>query len=207
MLIGEGQDWLEGVQRAWEILSLINPESICHKAKVDFDELAGHYILTLFNEKVYISSKERRVWGGSKVADFILNELSHYSRLSILWYLIQARDIPLSGNLTSPREVDGGLIFAQGSHVLPVDRLIEKYGNDVESLVKKGISLGGEYMNYGDASIRLFPFPKVPVVLLIWKSDEEFPARVDVLFDSTCSEHLPTDIIWSTAMMSILVML
>ena len=128
MLIGEGQAWLDGVQRAWEILSTLNPEGVCRKAKADFDELAGHYILALFNEKIYISPKERRVWGGSKVADFILNELSHYSRLSILWYLMQAKDIPLSGNLTSPKEVNGGLIFAQGSHMLPVDRLIEKYG-------------------------------------------------------------------------------
>ena len=62
-------------------------------------------------------------------------------------------------------------------------------------------------MNHGDASVKIFPFPRVPVVLLIWKHDEEFPARADILFDSTCSEHLPTDIIWSTAIMSILVML
>jgi hypothetical protein len=62
-------------------------------------------------------------------------------------------------------------------------------------------------MDYGDTSVRLFPFPRVPVVLIIWKQDKEFPARADILLDSTCSEHLPTDIIWSTAMMSILTML
>ena len=45
------------------------------------------------------------------------------------------------------------------------------------------------------------------MILLIWKEDDEFPARADMLFDSTCSEHLPTDIIWATAMISVLVML
>ena len=207
MLIGEEQGWLDGVERAWEVLSSLSSEDVCLKAKADFDELNGHYILPLFNEKVYISLEERRVWGNSKLVDLVLNDLSHYSRLSALWYLIQAKDIPISGNLVSPREVNGGLIFAQGSHVLPLDRLVDKYGSDVKRLIKKGVSLGGEQLNYGDASIRLFPFPRVPVVLLIWKHDEEFPARADILFDSTCSEHLPTDIIWSTAMMSIMVML
>ena len=207
MLIGEGRDWLDGMARAWGILASLGPEDVCRRTKADFDELAGHYILPVFNEKVYVSFKERRVWGDSTAADFILNELSHYSLLSILWYLIQAKDMPLSANLVSPREVNGGLIFARGSHMLPLDKLVEKYGSAVEGLVRKGVSLGGEPLNYGDAAVRFFPFPRVPVVLLIWKPDEEFPARADILFDATCSEHLPPDIIWSTAMMSILVML
>ena len=207
MLIGEGQDWLDGVGRAWKILTSLSPEGVCSQTKADFDELAGSYILPLFNEKVYISLKERRVWGDSRVADLVFNELSHFSVLATLWYLIQAKDIPLSVNLVTPREVIGGLIYTQGSHVLPLNKLVDKYGDCVQELVKRGISLGGEQLNHGDASVRLFPFPRVPVVLLIWKRDEEFPARADILFDSTCSEYLPTDIIWSTAMMSIMVML
>jgi len=207
MLIGEGQDWLNGLKHAWEILTSLDSELVCRKAKVEFDELASNYILPLFNEKVYISLKKRCVWANSKVADFVLNELSHYSLLATLWYLIQAKDIPLSGSLVSPREVNGGLIFTQGSHMLPLHKLVAKYGNDVERLVKTGIPLGGEQLNYGDASVKLFPFPRVPVVLLMWQRDEEFPARADILFDSSCSQHLPADIIWATAMMSILVML
>ena len=81
------------------------------------------------------------------------------------------------------------------------------YGNDIKQFVKRGISLGGEQMNHGDASVKLFPFPRVPVVLIFWEYDKEFPSRADILFDSVCSKHLPTDIIWATAMMSILVML
>jgi hypothetical protein len=59
----------------------------------------------------------------------------------------------------------------------------------------------------GDASIKLFPLPRIPVVLTLWLEDEEFPAGADLFFDSTCDLQLPTDIIWSIAMMSILIML
>ena len=198
---------LDGVERAWEVLTSLNTEGVCRKTKADFDESAGYYILPLFNEKAYVSIKERRIWGDSKISDSILNELYHYSVLAVLWYLIQAKDINLSGNLINPRAVNGGLIFTQGTHELPLNRLVEKYSNDIKQFVKRGVSLGGEQMNYGDASIRLFPFPRIPVVLIIWKHNKEFPARADILLDSTCPRHLPTDILWSTTMMSIQSML
>ena len=62
-------------------------------------------------------------------------------------------------------------------------------------------------MNYGDASVELLPLPRIPVTLILWLSDYEFPARADLLFDSTCEQRLPLDVIWSIAMMSVLVML
>jgi hypothetical protein len=127
----------------------------------------------------------------------LLGELSHYSCLSILWYLVQAQDILPSGNLINPRELAGGLIFGRGSHALPLDKLAVKYGGDTAAFLKKGVSLGGECSDYGDASIKLYP----------WREDEEFPANVVLLLDATCPRYLPTDIIWATAMVSVLVML
>jgi hypothetical protein len=61
-------------------------------------------------------------------------------------------------------------------------------------------------MNLGDASLELHPFPRVPAVLVLWLKDEEFPARADLLFDSTCILQVPIDILWSIAMMTVLVM-
>ena len=206
MLVGEGQDRLDGEDRAWQKLLELDRINVCCNAKADFDKSSSQYVLPLFNTHIFISPRDRRIWGDSSLAGILLNELAHYSRLSALWYLIQSKDIPLSGNLIKPREINGGLIFEKGSHILPLDKLGQKYGNDVKGFIRRAITFGGEQLDYGDASVRLFPFPKVPVVLLIWGNDEEFPSRTDILFDSTCSQHLPTDIIWSTAMMSILVM-
>jgi hypothetical protein len=49
--------------------------------------------------------------------------------------------------------------------------------------------------------------PRIPVTLILWLSDKEFPAQADFLFNSTCEIQLPLDILWSIAMMSVLVML
>jgi len=206
MLIDKGQDWLDGEENAWQILLELDHINVCRNAKAGFDKSFNQYVLPLFNTPISISPGDRRIWGDSSLADLLLNKLAHYSRLAALWYLIQSEDIPFSGHLIKPRERNGGLIYEKGSHVLPLDDLIRKYENDVEGFVQRAVTFGGEQLNYGDASVRLFPFPRIPVVLLIWSSDAEFPSHADILFDSTCSQHLPTDIIWSTATMSILAM-
>ena len=59
-------------------------------------------------------------------------------------------------------------------------------------------------VRYGDAAIVLFPLPKVPTTMILWVEDDEFPARADLLFDATCTAHLPLDVLWSVAMMSVL---
>ena len=91
--------------------------------------------------------------------------------------------------------------------MLPLDKLAERYGNDKAGFIEKGKKLNGNLMNYGDASVELLPLPGIPVTLILWLSDDEFPARADLLFDSTCEQRLPLDILWSIAMMSVLVIL
>jgi hypothetical protein len=121
--------------------------------------------------------------------------------------LINAKDVPPSGELRKPADMTGGLIYLQGTHILPLDKVAQRYSNDIDGFLRRGKELGGELTDYADASIRLFPFPRVPILILVWKGDEEFSPRCDLLFDSTCELHLPQDIIWSTAMMSLLLIL
>ncbi|MFC1964891.1 DUF3786 domain-containing protein [Chloroflexota bacterium] len=126
---------------------------------------------------------------------------------SILWYLINAKDKPISGRLVRPADLIGGQIYLNGSHALPLNEIAEKYGCDIPGFFKKGRQLGGEELNHGDACLRLLPFPKVPVLILLWKGNVEFHSRCSLLFGSICGVHLPADIIWSTAMMSVAIML
>jgi len=206
MLIGRQQYWLDGEENAWLRLLELDHTYVCRNAKVDFDKLSTQYVLPMFNTSIFITTRDRSIWGDTSLANLILNKLAHFSRLTILWYLIQSKDIPLSGNLINPRDMAGGLIFEKGSHKLPLNNLVRKYDNDVKGFIQRAVVLGGEQLNYGDASVKLFPFPRIPMSFIMWGSDEEFPSYTNMLFDSTCSQHLPVDVIWSIAMMGILVM-
>lgn len=196
-----------GECQAWETLESLNPENVCKRAKVTYDSSLNFYTLNSFGQEIIVSMADNAMHSDSQESDLILNKLGDYSRLSILWYLVNARDITFTHKLVRPEDLKGGNIYSKGTHVLPLDRITDRYGSDTEGFLKRGMEIGSEALDYGDASVRLFPFPNVPVTIIIWRGDEEFSPRSDFLFDSTCELHLPVDIIWSTAMMSVLVML
>jgi hypothetical protein len=127
--------------------------------------------------------------------------------LAVLWYLVLAKDIVPTGKLVQLEDLRGGDIFVRGSHVLPLENVAKRYGNDKEGFVKKGLENGGVSMPLADAAVRLFPLPRVPVTATLWLADEEFPARAGLLFDATSGLQFPTDILWSLARLSVLTLL
>ena len=196
-----------GEEKAWKILKDLKPECVCRNAMVSFDDASGIYLLRSFGMDLSVDPENKNIYSEAPYSDLLLNRLGYFSRLSIPIYLTSAMDIPLTGRLVQPGNVKGGNIFFRGTHVLPLDKLALKYGNDKAGFVKRGKDLGGMQMNYGDASVKLFPFPRLPVVIILWEEDDEFPPRTDILFDSTCEFHLALDILWSTAMESLLIMM
>ena len=41
--------------------------------------------------------------------------------------------------------------------------------------------------------MELSAFPRIPLIFVVWGGDEELPHSANVLFDSTVTEHLPTE--------------
>jgi hypothetical protein len=196
-----------GEEQAWKQLKSLTYEDICCSAKVTYDKALNTYILESFGQNINISLSNKDISSDSQESNFQLKKLEDYSKLSILWYLVNAKNIVFSNKLIRPEELKGGSIYSKGSHVLPLDRIAEKYGRDREGFIQRGNELGCEELVYGDASIKLYPFPRIPITIILWKADDEFASRSDLLFDATCELHLPVDIIWSTAMMTVLMML
>jgi hypothetical protein len=87
---------------------------------------------------------------------------------------------------------------------LPLDRFAADYRTDIDAFKEKGMSLAGQPVAARDAAVSLLPLPRVPVTIVLWGEDEEFPARAELLFDETCLEHLPIDALWAAAMTCLL---
>jgi hypothetical protein len=196
-----------GEDKAWEILATLDPDDVCRAAAVSYDRATEQYIVKSLGMDFLVAAKDRTITSTAPGSEVLLQRLGYFFKLSILWYLVSAKDITLTGRLVKLQDAKGGEIFTRGSHILPLDKVARKFGKDKEGFLKKGTSLGGEPMKYGDASVKLYPFPRVPAILTLWLEDEEFPARADLMFDSTCTMQLATDIVWSIAMMCVLVML
>jgi len=197
---------IPGSDKAWSILAKLDPAAVCKAGAVSFDGVSGAYVVRSFGRDVIVSLQQRSIAVTSPEDNALFTKLGYFFDLSVLWYLVSAKDLPPSGRLVKLQTMQGGEIFTKGSHVLPLDRIADQFGTDREGFLERGLSLGGTATKIGDASLELHPFPRVPAVLVLWLKDEEFPARADLLFDSTCILQVPIDILWSIAMMTVLVM-
>jgi hypothetical protein len=196
-----------GEEQAWDFLSALDPEKVQRNANVIYDRELSSYEMVCFARKINISLLDRNISGNSDTAATLINEHGDYSRLSILKYLVNVKEVPLSGQLVRPTDLSGGDLFARGTHILPLEEIADLFNNDKDAFINKGQELGGQQLEYGDMALRLFPFPRVPIVLIVWSGDDEFPPRSSLLFDSSCTFHMPIDILWSTAMWTVQMML
>ncbi len=198
---------ISGEELAWQRLERANAEGLCKNACLSFNKQEQFYIIRCLGNEFKVSLKERLITGISERSQVLLNNLSYFLKLSMLWYMLHAKDIGFSGRLVNPVNIKGGDIFFKGSHVLPLQGLSNRYSNDLEGFYSRCEDLGGIRTAGGDAASLLYPFARVPITIILWKADEEFGPSADLLFDSTCEMQLPLDVIWSTAMLTILAIL
>ena len=192
---------------AWKRLAGLDPSSVCSRCDVSYEKPSGSYLLDSFGCQIAVSPLEQAFSVEDSIGTIVLNELGIYSRLAILKYLNGCKDIPLGGQLVNPSTLPGGDIFLRGTHVLPLERLANRFSGDIPGFYEVGAKLGGKRIALADAALQLFPLPKMPVCVLFWERDEEFPANASILFDTSCQFHLPTDIIWAIGMLSAEMML
>ena len=180
------------------------PSDVCFNSGAEHDSARQAYVLKCLGQDFIISTSERTVTPVAVDGDVLVKRLGYFFLHSVLWYLVGAKNAAISGRHIRPSDVKGGHHFFKGTHALPLDAIAEKYSSDKESFLRKCSELGGRPQTFGDASAILYPMPNIPVTLILWTLDEEFPARVDLLLDSTCELHAPLDIIWSIAMLTAL---
>lgn len=196
----------KGEEKAWEILLSLDPEEVCRNAQVEYDNISRLYRVKSFGTFFHLSPEEKKIFSDSDKSELFLKRLGDFFRLSVISYLVNSKNIPFTDRLIKIENMKDGEIFARGSHVLPINKLSARYNNEIDVFFKKGMDFGAERMNYGDASLKFYAFPRIPTVMILWRADEEFSPRGDLLFDSSCEFHLPVDVIWSIAMINVLMM-
>lgn len=176
----------------WERLAKGDPREVCKRSGARYDEVAGGYLLDFLKERYLISPSSSCVKGAEGTTAIPSVDL----QVVLITYLLRARAIPLAQRLVAASGLKGGARFFQGAHRLPLDPLVVRYGEAPERFIEKGLSLGGIVERYGDAAIRLQALPRVPVILVLWRGDNEFPPRLSCLFDASIEHQLPLDAVY-----------
>lgn len=107
-----------------------------------------------------------------------------------------------TGNWIAYREIQGASFYFSAFVKRAIDPLKNTFGSNIQGLVKAAERLGGKAIPAGDAGFEFRVFPRIPIQLILWEGDSEFPPEANILFDETIGDILsPEDVAWLSGML------
>jgi hypothetical protein len=180
----------------WGKLADLNPSQVCERTGTVYGYDKNGYLLPFLNQRYLVMPKERKIMRIRRDETIESEALTTDFYLMSLVYLTEAKTVEPTRHWLSEKDLKGGEMFFRGPHALPLAEVTERYGQDPEAFLKAGKRLGGVEMLYGDKAFGLDVLPKILLVYVLWTGDEEFPPRMQVLFDETIQDHFQLDVIW-----------
>jgi hypothetical protein len=180
-------DFINTIALAREVLPVHDPEAMCRNAGAEFLalDMGSRITLPFFLKPVHITYPEGQVEYEDSEAKLSLQEQG-----LILHYLLGAQDIPLTNTPITFREIPSGGFYYQPFLKRAQVPLVQTFGSNHELFRKAGHKFGGIDAKMGDASLTFRPFPKIPITMILWKEDDEFPPDGNILFDSSIKHFL-----------------
>lgn len=115
----------------------------------------------------------------------------------ILHYLAhRTRGLPqLTGEWLSFKEVSGVEGYSSAFRKRAIEPVLRKYGSHPEGILTVLERLPAKKVDQGDMAIVLEAFVGVPVLIELWRQDDEFGAEANMLFDKSivkifCAEDI-----------------
>ncbi|MBF7083301.1 DUF3786 domain-containing protein [Desulfallas sp. Bu1-1] len=166
-----------------------DPDEMALKSGACYSEDRLHIVINYFARKHFVSLSTGEVTtpGG---------KISFNDATLVLQYLKQCSGLPPRGKWISFLELPQG-----EHHYVPFlndacKPISEAFGDNPALLEQRVKKLGGQKLDLGDFSALVPAFPKLPLAVVLWEGDEEFPAKATILFDSIAPHHLSTAALW-----------
>jgi hypothetical protein len=158
-----------------------DPSDIAEKAGVDYS--GGSFEIPLLKWKIGLTHPGLAF----EMPDF----LSTFTvKLLTLLYLSRADGVPLSNQWVPYRELPDGLFYSKSFSDTVEERLKDHFDGKLEALLDAAGRLGCSTVSQGDAGLVFNTFPRISLLFIYWKADEEFPASANILFDASASHYL-----------------
>ena len=164
-----------------------------------FDGASGKTCLELvFLGRVYIATWEILLFENRQTG----KAATLQEQVLILHYLQGAGGSAVTGKWISYQEIPDGRFYMDAFTRRAKDPLVRTFGDRPELLAELSTQIyGAAPFEHGDVSVAFDAFPFVPIALIMWKGDEEFPPEGNILFDESVSEVLSAeDIAWLAGM-------
>ena len=165
-----------------------DPRHVCMNSGVIYNREQDSYILPYLNRRYLINHSSGEVKNMTDNSD-----IAPHLQIIFLHYLTRADGIALCNYWITFKELPGGEIYKEPFRKKAIAPLLRYFNSQPERFVEVGLTLSGQKSDYGDLSLLMHPFPRVPLVLVLWKGDDEFSASANILYDASAAHYLPTE--------------
>jgi hypothetical protein len=146
----------------------------------------GQVVLRSFGRRCVVDPGGRRITLDGKV-------VKQLGAILVLHYLTNASEVQPSGHGISYRQLPGGNVYYSAFKARVIDNLGVLFHHDPRLLFASLRTMGAMKREFGDASVVIPVFPKLPVTVIVWKGDPEVQGSANLLFDDTAPRFLPTE--------------
>ena len=193
-------DYIKAVEIGKNELMGNDPEQIAMRsgaAYVQGDHGSGVLSIDFLNKTIDISWPELAFSHGVDRGEVPIQQ-----QVLLLHYLNLPEYVKTSGEWIAYQEVPDGKFYLDAFVRRAKNPMVQGFGNNPELLVKLASEVyGGTPSDQGDVSVTIQALPLIPVALILWKGDDEFPPEGTILFDRTVSQVLSAeDIAWLAGM-------
>ncbi len=148
------------------------------------------YNLRVLTDEYKIDLKNKRILSFSSNV-----EAGEYLSILILHYLTQKLNgIPkLEDEWISFNQLAGSLGYYPTFKKRVINRIVRKFGEHPEAMLNACKNLNAKRDQLADVSIVVEAFDGVPVLITVWRADEEFKASANIHFDKNISQIFCTE--------------
>ncbi len=162
----------------------------------DPDDLARRCGLTHTDGRLELNLLSRTYtigWPGLTIADIDGSSCPEETAILLLDYLRRGDGSEPIGEWVGFQELPDGMFYRQAFQGYSGDQLVRNLGADIARFRSAAETLDGAPLPMGDAGYAFRVLPHVPIGIVWWAGDDEFPANATVLFDRIAGTYLPTD--------------
>jgi hypothetical protein len=174
-------------------LAGLDPHEVSKRANCIYDSETECYTFEVWKDEYTICPNQSKIYRSDP---FSVTSHDSFS-IFVIHYLLGTKPIEIRHQWVSEKDLPSGAAFFRGPHELPTHLITDHFQNQIEAFHTVCKNLGGKLLDMADAAYTFDITPRVPVAVLYWEGDDEFPAEAKLLFDPTISDHMALDAIYA----------
>ncbi len=184
--------WERGFELSYEfaceqLAKISDIEEQCRKSGARYLE-PHEIIINYLNQPYHITLRDIKISLEDSNVEVPLRD-----KILILHYFTLAKGTPALGRFITYKQIPGGMNYFPAFSQRAIAPVVKHFGRNPQLLIKTAAKLGGREADYGDISVTVNAFPRVPITLVLWKGDDELSPNGNILFDANISDYLFTE--------------